>query len=84
MRKPRDFDAELKSLKDKARDLKARKVQQLGELVISNRRRRPQRRRTGWRADRAGRNQGCRKEGGMGEARGCVLSGPGAANCIGA
>ena len=35
MRKPRDFDAELKSLKGKARDLKARKVQQLGELVIA-------------------------------------------------
>jgi hypothetical protein len=35
MRKPRDFDAELKSLEDKTRDLKARKVQQLGELVIS-------------------------------------------------
>jgi hypothetical protein len=35
MRKPRDFDSELKSLEDKARDLKARKVQQLGELVIS-------------------------------------------------
>jgi hypothetical protein len=35
MRKPRDFDAELKSLEDRARDLKARKVQQLGELVIS-------------------------------------------------
>ncbi|MEP9349999.1 conjugal transfer protein TraD [Xanthobacter sp. KR7-225] len=35
MRKPRDFDAELKSLEDKARDLKTRKVQQLGELVIS-------------------------------------------------
>jgi hypothetical protein len=35
MRKPRDFDAELKSLEDRARDLKARKLQQLGELVIS-------------------------------------------------
>lgn len=35
MRRPRDFDAELKSLEDKTRDLKARKVQQLGELVIS-------------------------------------------------
>jgi hypothetical protein len=35
MRKPRDFDAELKSLENKARDLKARKVQQLGELVIA-------------------------------------------------
>jgi len=35
MRKPRDLDAELKSLEDKTRDLKARKVQQLGELVIS-------------------------------------------------
>ena len=35
MRKPRDFNAELKSLEDKARDLKTRKVQQLGELVIS-------------------------------------------------
>ena len=35
MRKPRDFDAELKALGDKARDLKIRKVQQLGELVIA-------------------------------------------------
>ena len=35
MRKPRDFDAELKALEDKARDLKSRKVHQLGELVIS-------------------------------------------------
>lgn len=35
MRKPRDFDAELKSLEHKARDLRNRKVQQLGELVIS-------------------------------------------------
>ena len=35
MRKPRDFDAELKTLGDKARDLKSRKVQQLGELVIA-------------------------------------------------
>ena len=35
MRKPRDFDAELKALGDKARDLKGRKVQQLGELIIA-------------------------------------------------
>ena len=35
MRKLRDFDAELKVLEDKARGLKARKVQQLGELVIA-------------------------------------------------
>jgi DNA-binding protein H-NS len=35
MRKPRDFDAELKALQDKARELKTRKVQQLGELVIA-------------------------------------------------
>lgn len=35
MRKPRDFDAELKALTDKAASLKARKVQQLGEMVIS-------------------------------------------------
>ncbi|WP_181257397.1 conjugal transfer protein TraD [Pseudaminobacter soli (ex Li et al. 2025)] len=35
MRKPRDYDAELKALEDKARDLKTRKVQQLGELVIA-------------------------------------------------
>jgi Conjugal transfer protein TraD len=35
MRKPRDFDAELKALGDQARDLKNRKVQQLGELVIA-------------------------------------------------
>jgi hypothetical protein len=35
MRKPRDYDAELKSLDEKARQLKARKVQQLGELVVA-------------------------------------------------
>jgi len=35
MRKPRDFDGELKALQDKARELKTRKVQQLGELVIA-------------------------------------------------
>ena len=35
MRRPRDFDAELKALTDKAAMLKARKVQQLGELVIA-------------------------------------------------
>jgi hypothetical protein len=35
MRKPRDFAAELKALGDKVRDLKNRKVQQLGELVIA-------------------------------------------------
>jgi Conjugal transfer protein TraD len=35
MRMPRDFDAELKALDDKARALKTRKVRQLGELVIA-------------------------------------------------
>jgi|TARA_Y100000815_G_scaffold158425_2_gene143850 hypothetical protein len=35
MRKARDYDAELKALGDKARALKARKVQQLGELVAA-------------------------------------------------
>jgi len=35
MRKPRDFDAELKSLEDKARELKTRNVRQLGDLVIA-------------------------------------------------
>jgi DNA-binding protein H-NS len=35
MRKSRDFDAELKALGDKARDLKSRKVLTLGELVIA-------------------------------------------------
>ena len=35
MRKPRDFDAELKVLDDRARQLKQRKVQQLGELVMA-------------------------------------------------
>jgi hypothetical protein len=34
MRKPRDFNAE-KALGNKARNLKSRKVQQLGELVIA-------------------------------------------------
>jgi hypothetical protein len=35
MRKPRDFDRELKALQNKARDLKSRKVLRLGELVIA-------------------------------------------------
>ena len=35
MRKPRDFDAELKALGDKASALKSRKVRQLGELVVA-------------------------------------------------
>ncbi|MGN8119755.1 conjugal transfer protein TraD [Labrys sp. 22185] len=35
MRKPRNFDAELKALEDKAKELRSRKVQQLGELVIA-------------------------------------------------
>ena len=35
MRKPRDYDAELKGLEQKAKELKTRKVQQLGELVIA-------------------------------------------------
>jgi len=35
MRKPRDFDAELKALNEKARTLRVRKVSQLGELVIA-------------------------------------------------
>ena len=35
MRKPRDFDSELKALADKAKQLRERRVQQLGELVIA-------------------------------------------------
>ncbi len=35
MRKPRDYDAELKALNDKARLLKTKKQSQLGELVIA-------------------------------------------------
>lgn len=35
MRKPRDFDAELKALGERARKLEQRKVQQLGELVVA-------------------------------------------------
>ncbi|MEF2071926.1 conjugal transfer protein TraD [Consotaella aegiceratis] len=35
MRKPRDYDAELKALEEKTRELKTRKVQQLGELVVA-------------------------------------------------
>ncbi len=35
MRKPRDYDSELQALTEKARQLKSRKVLQLGELVIA-------------------------------------------------
>lgn len=37
MRKPRDFDAELKTLNDKAKQLREQKLRQLGELVIATR-----------------------------------------------
>jgi hypothetical protein len=80
MRKPRDFDAELKALDDKARGLKTGKVRQLGELVIATGAD-TQCRRTGRCADRAGRDKRGRKEGGMGQARGRVLSRTGAAKC---
>ncbi|WP_375392011.1 conjugal transfer protein TraD [uncultured Sphingomonas sp.] len=35
MRKPRDFESELKALADKAKALKNRRVRQLGELVMA-------------------------------------------------
>lgn len=35
MRKPKDFDSELKALADKAKQLKERRVRQLGELVAA-------------------------------------------------
>ena len=35
MRKPRNYDSDMKALRDRAQWLKARKVQQLGELVIA-------------------------------------------------
>jgi DNA-binding protein H-NS len=35
MRKPRDIDAELRALTEKAKGLKTRKIAQLGELVIA-------------------------------------------------
>ncbi len=83
MRKPRDYDAELKGLEDRTKELKVRKVQQLGELVIA----------TG--ADAltldeladAGRgggdDEGRRETGSLGQARRGVVSGTVAANGIG-
>lgn len=35
MRKPRDIDAELKALADKAKGLKARRLTQFGDLVVA-------------------------------------------------
>lgn len=35
MRKVRDYDAELNALRDKARQIKARKIEQLGALVVA-------------------------------------------------
>ena len=35
MRKPRDFDSEMKALNDRAKLLKERKLHQLGELLIA-------------------------------------------------
>lgn len=36
MRKPRDYDAELKALNDKAKQLREQKLRQLGELVVAS------------------------------------------------
>lgn len=35
MRKPRDFDSELKALADRAKSIRERRVRQLGELVAA-------------------------------------------------
>lgn len=35
MRKPRDYDSDMKALRERAQLLKTRKVQELGELVIA-------------------------------------------------
>ncbi len=35
MRKPRDFDAQLKALNENARQLKDRKIRQYGDLIIA-------------------------------------------------
>jgi hypothetical protein len=35
MRKPKDFDSELKALDERARQLRTRKLHQLGELVVA-------------------------------------------------
>ena len=35
MRKPRDFDAQLKALNEKAKQLRDRKIRQYGDLVIA-------------------------------------------------
>ncbi len=35
MRKPRDFDAQLKALNEKAKQLKDRKIRQYGDLIIA-------------------------------------------------
>jgi len=35
MRKPRDYDAELKALDERARELRSRRLGQFGELVIA-------------------------------------------------
>ncbi|HEX4739039.1 MAG TPA: conjugal transfer protein TraD [Allosphingosinicella sp.] len=37
MRKPRDYDSELKALSDRARVLQERRLRQLGELVVATR-----------------------------------------------
>ncbi|HWU94479.1 MAG TPA: conjugal transfer protein TraD, partial [Sphingomonas sp.] len=36
MRKPRDYDSELKALNEKVRQLREQKLRQLGELVIAS------------------------------------------------
>jgi len=35
MRKPKNYDAELKALDERAQQIKSRKLQQLGELVVA-------------------------------------------------
>ena len=63
MRKPRDFDSELKALTEKAKQLKSRKVLQLGELVIATGSRRARSRNADRRAARRGRKPRTPKNG---------------------
>jgi hypothetical protein len=77
MRKPRDFDSELKALADKAKQLKERRVQQLGELVIATGADAPTRKRWPVRCSSSPKPRR-RKEGGVAQARRCLLSKQGA------
>lgn len=81
MRKPRDYDADLKALELKPKELKTRKVQQLGQLVIATGAGDLNSEELAGALIMLAETTDTVKKGGLGETRGRVLSAPVTATC---